>query len=178
MAPLPENNTPCAFIIYTAGGQEHTALIRLPAAATASTAATAVSAMAAVMQNYMSTSDSILRARYRAQGSNVSLPISITPQTGTVAGTVDPDLKPNFTSWTGRSADGRDVKFTMFTVILNLAASGYRDRTPSTAENAILTALQSGTVDARTISGQVPTWNTYVNYGANSYWQRKIRRTS
>ena len=129
------------------------------------------------MKNYMLTSDSIVRARFRAASSTVSVPISLTSVAGTVAGTVDPERKANFTSWTGRSADGRDVKFTMFTNLVGIDASGFRDRTPSGAESAILGVLQDAAVDARTISGLVPQWNSYVNYGVNAYWQRKLRRT-
>lgn len=177
MAPLPDNNTPVLFLEYTSGGTNHTAEVRLPSTADPGSAAIAANALRTPLAATMLTADRIFGARYRAAGSLVSFPIAITATTGTIAGTLDPDLKPMFYSFTGRSADGRRVRFTWFTQYVDPKVDGWRDATPGTAFTAVLTALQGGSVDARTISGQLPIWNPYVNFGANGYWQRKTRRT-
>ena len=177
MAPLPDNNTPTLFLDYTSGGQNHTAEVRLPSAATTSTASAAAATIAAVMKNTMLTSDTIKGARFRAQGSTFSFPVSVTATAGTIAGTADPDLKPAFYSFTGRSSDGRRVRFTVFTNYVNTMTDGYRDATPAAAFASVLAALGSSGADARTISGLAPTWNPYVNFGNNAYYQRKTRKT-
>lgn len=177
MAPLPDNNTPTLFVDYTSGGQTHTSEVRLPSGASSGSAAVAAGVMAIVMKALLFPSDSITGARFRQAGSSVSFPVTFTPVVGTQGGTPDDDNKPNFVSWTGRSIDGRRVKFTVFTRAVQPALQGYRDTTPSTGEQAVLAALTDNDVDARTISGQAPIWNTYVNYGANAYYQRKARRT-
>ena len=177
MTPLPENNTPTLFIRYSSRGQMHDAQVRLPSGATSASATIAAGVMIAVMKPLLFPSDVIYGARFRQAGSDVSLPLPISAQAGMAPGTPDDDRMPNFVSWTGRSADGRDVKFTLFTAAVSLDQQGWRDLTPSAGEQAVLLALTDDDVDARTISGQQPVWNAYVNYGASAYYQRKARRT-
>lgn len=177
MAPLPDNLTPCLFIDYTSGGQKHTLLIRLPAAGNAATAATAYGVLAPLMAASMFASDAVTGARFRAANANISFPISVSAEIGDLGGTLDPDRKPNFYSFTGRGPDGRRVTWQFFTPAVDVTASGYRDNTPDTNQLAIISALQGSSVDARTVSGSDPVINGYTNFGANAYYQRKARRT-
>jgi len=178
MAPLPTNNTGVLFIDYTSGGQQHTAEVRLPAGSGLTEAATAYAAMRDVMKAVLYPDDLIQGGRWRAAGGTVTLPVTGASAAGTGSGTPDNDRKPNFLSFTGRSSDGRRVRFTVFTRAVAPEADGWRDLTPNTSFQAILTALQSADVSARTISGNSPIWHSYVNTGSNSYFQRKERRTS
>lgn len=177
MAPLPDNNTAVLFMDYTSGGQKHTAEVRLPSGATSGSATVAAGVMAIVMKALLFPGDSITGARFRQAASSVSFPLTFSAVVGTQAGTPDDDNKPNFVSWTGRSTDGRRVRFTVFTRAVQPVLQGWRDTTPSAGEAAVLAALMDNDVDARTISGAAPIWNSYVNYGANAYYQRKARRT-
>ena len=133
--------------------------------------------MRAVIIPLLHTSDTYLGARFRLQGSTVSFPVASATGAGTSNFTLDPDMKPNFRSWTGRSIDGRDTRFTLFSPGLDLNVVGFRDNSPSAAELAVVNALESADVNARSISGLSVLWNGYVNYGSNSYFQRKARRT-
>lgn len=176
LGPLPANNTSRVFIDYTAGGQKHTAEIRLPSGSSQATAETAAAHMAPLMAPFLWNTDSVYGARFQLAGSNVSFPISFTPVAGLQTPT-DPDRKPNFISFTGRSLDGRRVRFTLFTPAEDIDAVGYRDTTPSSYALAILNGLKHANVNARSISGANPYWNSYVNSGVNAYYQRKMRRT-
>lgn len=177
VAPLPDNNTGVLFIDYTSGGQRHTAEVRLPAGSNQAAAETAYAALKGPMAALLYSDDSVLGGRWRAAGSTVSLPISGSAAVGTQSGTGDDDRKPNFYSFTGRSSDGRRVRFTLFSRTVTPETIGWRMSPIPTLAQAVLTALQGSSVSARTISGNTPNWNSYVNFGSNSYYQRKARRT-
>lgn len=177
MAPLPANSTPRAFIEYTVGGQEHVLEIRLAPGSVSGDASSAFGLLAPEMANFLHTSDAVTGVRFSQAGSNLSFPVAVTAVPGIQAVAPDPDHKPNFVSFTGRSSDGRRVRATMFTQYIDLSTVGYRDNTPSGDTLALMNAITGNELSARTISGLVPVWNTYVNYGANAYYQRKARRT-
>lgn len=177
MAPLPSNNTGVLFIDYTSVGQRHSAEVRLPAGSGTTEAIAAYNALKAPMAGLMFSSDSITGARWRDAGQTNSFAIAVTALAGSNSGTPDPDRKPVFISWTGRGGGGRRCRFTLFTPFISLDAVGFRNNSPGPLENAVRTALLSAAVEARDIEGNTVFWNTYTNYGANSYFQRKARRT-
>lgn len=177
MAPLPDNNTPVVFIDYTAAGVSHTAEIRMALGKGTSDAVAVYNALKGPMAAFLHTSDKVKGGRFRDVGSNVSFPLTVSAVAGTVSTALDPDNRPNFISYTGRSTDGRRVRFTLFSPYLNLSDNGYRTQSLSGADLTLYNAVTGNTVDARTISGGVPVWNPYRNNGSNAYFQRKIRRT-
>ncbi len=177
MAPLPVSNTPRLFIDYTSVGQEHTAVIRLPLSAGTSEAIDAYNGMKAALLAITYTSDAIQGARFAGLASNLTFPLSVIGGVGTLSGTPDPDYKPNFASWTGRGGTGRRCRFTWFTAFVTPVSDGYRDDTPNAQFSAVRTALLSASVAAVDISGMTVFWNPYVNFGVNSYFQRKARRS-
>lgn len=177
MAPLPQNNTGVLFIDYTAGGQKHSAEIRLPSGSNSAEAVTAYNAMKGPLAARMYTVDSITGARWRAAGSKLSFPLAVTPQAGSVAGTPDVDNKTMFFSFTGRGGGGRRCRFTWFTPVISVTASGYRASPIEAVYLAVLDALRGPSVAATDIQGNTVIWNNYVNFGSNAYFQRKQRRT-
>jgi hypothetical protein len=166
------------FIEYTSQGQAHVAIARLPTSGDDVLAASMYTTLKNAMLPLMAPTDRVTGARYSAAGSNISFPMLVTPGTGSGAAQVDDEIQPRFFSFTGRSADGRRVKFTLFTGQADTNGLGYRDTTPSAAQQTLLTALGSTQADVRSISGQPVRWNTYVNLGENAYFQRKNRRTN
>lgn len=177
MAPLPESNTPRLFIEYTVFGQEHVSEVRLSDGSTSADAVAAYAVLAPLMADLLDDADSVSGARFAAQGTNISNPLPVAAEPGTQTTPPDPDHAPNFLSFTGRSNDGRRVRFTFFTPLIDLSATGYRAASVSGATLLLKNAVEGATVDARTISGAVPVWNSYTNYGSNAYYQRKARTT-
>lgn len=177
MAPLPDTNTPRLFIDYTVGGQEHTQIIRLKTSGTTVDATTAYAVLAPLIAAGLHTSDSVTGARFAANGSPFSFSLPVAAETGDITSTPDPDKEPNFVSTVGRSADGRRVRVTFFSQYVDIVADGYRVLSPAGVFEAWKDGVQGATVDARTISGLAPIWQTYLNLGVNAYYQRKARRT-
>lgn len=176
MAPLPETNTPRAYIDYTSGGVPHTAQLRFPDSATPASTLEQRNAVAEAMLDCMDTTDSITGHRWSNDGTNVSNPVDGLTGPGTVSGfTINNVTRAAFVSFTGRSSDGRDVKFTLFSPI----GSTYTlNRVPLASAGAALNALYDEVTandgEVVTISGLSPLWNAYVNTRRNSYWQRQL----
>lgn len=177
MAPLPANNTAVLFIEYTSLGQEHTAELRLPSTSGITEAQAVYADVAPTLAAMLPNTDSVTGARYRARLSNVSFPISVTPVTGTGGGAPDSDKRATFVSYTGRSADGRDVRFTVFTPFQDPDTNGFRIANPPGVTGDMLDVLLGLASQVRTISDGLIFWNNYVNYGFNAYYQRKLRRS-
>lgn len=177
MAPLPANNTAVLFIEYTSLGQEHTAELRLPGTSGIAEAEAVYTAIAPAVAALLPNTDSVTGARYRARLSNVSFPLGVAPVTGTGGGAPDTDKRATFVSYTGRSADGRDVRFTVFTPFQDPDTNGFRIANPPGVTGTLLDELQALASQVRTISDGLIFWNNYVNYGFNAYYQRKLRRS-
>lgn len=174
---VPDNATPRLYIVYTSQGQEHTAELRLMMTAGETAAADIFNDMKPLMQPLMHTSDNIRGARFSAINSNVSFPLNVTGAAGLVGNALVPDNKPNFISWTGRSTDGRRVRFTIFTSMYG-EVQKYRNAAGAiSTHDAITNYLRTNVNVGFTKSGAKAVWNTYVNFGVNSYYQRKARRT-
>lgn len=176
MAPLPPNTTARLFIEYTSVGKEHTAELRLPVGATTADAEAVYDLMAPAMAAGMASNDSVTGARFSAAGSNVSFPLGVAPDAGNLDAVSDIDMRARFVSFTGRSVDGRDVRFTFFTPYVVADPNGYRQITPTGLAAGILAVLTGLGASIRTISGLQPIWNTYANLGYNAYYQRRNRR--
>lgn len=177
LPPLAANNTNRMFIKYTSGGVQHEAVIRLMQSAAQDKATALFNALLPKLQAITFTTDSIIGARWQGFGSLFSFPMAVTGGAGTLAGTGSKGQHPEFVSWTGRSGDGRRVRFTWFTQAMDVPAGDYRVEQPGTAYTDIRAILADQLHQVVTISNQFPVWNTYLNYGVNSYFQRKIRRT-
>lgn len=177
MAPLPENSTTRVYIDYTSGGQAHTMQLRFDDGLTTDWA-TAANEIIVEMLPMMHSTDSVTGVRYSPQGSNLSFPLpGVTLGVGASVAALDPDLKPNFVSFTGRSLDGRDVRVTFFSPVFDLKVEGYRSPIGAGDVGSLFAAITSTEPNVTTISGGQPLWHSYANYGSNAYFQRKARRT-
>lgn len=176
LAPLPPETTPRMNIRYTAAGQEHLAQVRLAVGSSSAAAVTAYNTIAPAMAAILPLADSVLGADYIAEGSTISNPLAVDPVDGEVSIPYDTDRVPVFISFTGRSSDGRKVKWSMYAPLTDTTSTGYRDNSPDSLLEDVRQALI--TAGARTISGGTPVWHSYVNYGQNAYWQRQRRYSS
>jgi len=177
MAPLPPDNTPRIQVTYTSGGEPHTAEIRVANGTLKADALTRAQALADAMAVPMASGDNILGAYWIPSGTNIrqTLPIT-TASGGGAAGTITDESKTVFLSFTGRSDDGRDTRFTFFTVLFD-GQDTYRKALTdvSTPVQDLFGEVTSNTLPAVTISGEEAIWNHYVNIGQNAHFQRKSR---
>lgn len=176
MAPLPANNTDRLWVKYTSAGRAHELLFRFDEGTGASSAAASVEVALPVLKSMMASNDAVTGARFSAAGSTVSFPVPITTGPGTGSAWTDPDTGANFYSATGRSTDGRDVKYTVFTTLSNPDTLGYRYNSPTGQWLDFLEVLDEMPANPVTISGLIPIMQSYVNWGYNAYWQRKLRK--
>ncbi len=176
MAPLPPETTGRLFIEYTSLGQEHVAVVRLGTTGTSLEAAAVYGALAPLIAPFLPVEDAITGARYAAPGSNLSFPLGVTPEPGTNTQTFDPDNKPEFISFTGRSLGGRRTRFTIFTPAYNPDVDGYRVLDLTGGLGALRNELATNE-SITAIDGEPVIWNSYANAGYNAYFQRKQRRS-
>lgn len=176
MTPLPENNTDRLWVRYTSAGRPHELLFRFDTGTGASTAAASANVAILVLKTMIASNDAVTGARFSAGGSLVSFPVPVTTGAGSGSAWTDADTGANFYSATGRSTDGRDVKYTVFTTLSNPDTLGYRYNSPTGQWLDFLEVLDEMPTNPVTISGLIPIMNSYVNWGYNAYWQRKIRR--
>lgn len=177
MAPLPENNTECYFVDYSAAGENHTMLIRVaddtPAGDLGDTLNAVLNTIAPRLYQL-----TINQVRRRAKNTTVSFPV-VSGIEGNTYGTGSPANKEraDFLNFVGRSIAGRRVSFAIY---------GSND----IDDNFRLTASESSdvadTVDLLnsddgiflSIDGLNPTWYPYVNMAASAYWQRRLRTST
>lgn len=176
LPPLPKENTPRLYIDYTNQGQQHTLHLRLPVGTAESAAAAVYTEVTTILNDGMYQSDSFTGARFSVTMSKLAFPLNVLPVQGAISGTPDPTNKPNFLSWTGRSAAGYRTKVTYFCTM----AEGERYRIPASNPgwwtNMLAYLRNAPTVAVRAVDGNVVIWNNYSNQGVNAYYQRKQRR--
>lgn len=177
MSPLPEDNTIRIQVTYTSGGKPHTAELRLPAGTAKATGETQAQELGDAMAQCMASGDSTLNAYWIPAGTNIRQVLTFIPAAGAgAAGTITPESQAVFFSFTGRSDDGRDTRFTLFTILFD-GQTVYRilvSAASSVVQDlfAVVAANDNAPV---TISGEEAHWNNYVNIGQNSHFQRKSR---
>lgn len=174
MAPLAPNNTERFKIFYTVGGFQHTQEVR--------TDGVSPSALGAKVDEYYTELGNAIYetviddVQFAAQGSNIfnSVAAGIAANSygdGDPAGVGE---TPYFYDFVGRSTGGRRVRFAQF------GAKGLGgDYRFIAGESALLDAARL-VIDGATniwiaIDGIPAVWKTYINAGANSYWQRNVR---
>ena len=177
MAPLPPSTTPRVQVTYTSGGRPHTAEVRMAIGSIKADGELRAQALADVMATCMASGDGTVGAFWIPAGTNIRQTLPLTPATGGgSAGTITPESQACFLSFTGRSDDGRDVKFSLFTILFD-GQTTYR--IPLGSASSVVQDLWAEVVNAAdpsvTISGEVALWNAYVNIGQNAYYQRKSR---
>lgn len=177
MAPLNPNNTPRIQVTYTSGGKPHTAEIRVADGTSKATAQTRAQGLGDAMAQCLASGDGTVGAFWIPKGTNIRQTLAFIPQTGAgSAGTITPESQACFLSFTGRSDDGRDVKFSLFTILFD-GQTVYR--IPLSSASSVVQDLwdevNANVTPTVTISGEPALWNQYVNIGQNAYYQRKSR---
>ena len=177
LTPLPASNTPRVLIGYTSGGLRHHADYRVASGTTKAAVLASITGLISAIAAVLPTGDAVDEALFIPAGTNISQTMAITPVNGSVTvATIDDVDRSRFFSMTGRSDDGRRVRFTVFTPII-ADAWGYRQaRSEADAGlNAVANALIALSPGALTISGDGPSWKAYFNYGQNAAFQRSQR---
>lgn len=186
---LPENLTDRTFVDYVTGAGpgavEHTFQMRsTPGALDASDSQQRI---LAVLSAYGAGSFwagwRVVRIRFQAAGTTVTLPQSIIPALASFVGTAagsQPNNAPIELSFQGRSATtGRRVDLSLFGAGINPAdvPAGYRvPVTPGVGPyGAVIAALGADPNAFITKDITSPSWYPYVNVNFNSYWERRAR---
>lgn len=177
MAPLPENNTECYFVDYTAAGENHTMLVRVADD-------TAAGDFGDTMNAVLGTIDTLLyqltinQVRRRARNSTITFPV-ISGIEGNTYGSGAPanDERADFINFVGRSIGGRRVSLAIFGA--NQIDDNFRATSSESSDVAATVALlNSDDGIFLSIDGLNPVWYPYVNMAASAYWQRKLRTST
>jgi len=176
LPPLPDWNTPRVLIQYTSGGLEHTLDLRVPIGTLKADAIAPVQDVIDAMLPILDSVDAVQGALWIPAGTNISQVLAVTGGSGTNSGTtINDESRTVFVSATGKSDDGRKVRWTLF----NTASYGetvFRKNVTAFASvfQALYAAISGNTIFV-TKSGEQPGWHTYLNIGLNSGTQRSQR---
>ena len=177
MAPLPDNTTATYFVDYQFGGQEHTMQFRYTDVVTLPAVIAQVNEFLAALAPIMSSDWEIVGARFRATGSNVSLPTEPPVEPAPGGGVLDPSQNPRFVSFIGRGGiSGRRVRLYVYGLTF-VTPDDYRlDAAPGNPVGDARLVLDSNPEGIFvTVAGDNPLWYPYANVGYNSYWEREQR---
>lgn len=176
LAPLPPDNTVRWWLNYSVAGIGHTLQMRGTEFATDANALNAYNALLDELDPVLASNATFLSVDRADQGSNVRNPvIGFVPRSGAGAFTTTGDSRAFQISFTGRSDDGRKVKYLMWGV--GVTSDGdFRWEPGDIAylDDALATFPANNKVWA-TISGLIPVMHPYTNYGYNDHTVRSLR---
>lgn len=181
MAPLPNNNTNVLYIDYAANGREHTAQFRYagPAAPPSASFLEGIDDLLIECNPFMPTNWTFIGWRYRAVGTNFSIPITGSPTAFAGTGVANVTEAPGFIGVPGRSEGGRRNRFYLlgssYTPVGEGSTAG--DYRTNAAEDPLVGDLLAAlsAADLVAIDGLQTNWKPYMNLGYNAYWQRAVR---
>jgi hypothetical protein len=120
----------------------------------------------------------VLGARFRAEGSNITLPLVWTGDSN-YGGTLGPRYKgAAFLDFVGRDVEGRRCRLEIFGPgdFFDTTNEDYRFTSTDSAVVADAVAvLQAGSGTPVSIAGNDVGWYPYANTGVNAYWRNRIR---
>jgi len=178
MAPLPDSNTNRLLVQYRVNGTDvHTAMFRFQSGVTANEARDAV--IVALLDNTDAFyTDTVFEsARYAAEGSEISFPVSWTPIPGiATTGGRPVDFRARFISMMGRDVTGRQWRLSLFGVVLAVDANFLILDSESAALVALRTSLTDGEPSVTSIEGLPVVPLNYFTSRVSAYWQRRIAR--
>lgn len=177
LPPLPPNNTTRVMIDYTSGLVAHSLEFRI-GSSNATQATDKANIIITAMRALMSTTDSIVGARWVPAGENISQNLPITGGAGQVAGLVnDAEARACFYSFVGRSNGGRKTRVTFFTLRYSSEQQYRRAYAQMDTQNqALYNAVTNQSITSLVaVDGQVALWKPYANIGQNAHWQRASR---
>lgn len=177
MAPLPDNNTDCYFVDYSVGGVQHTAQVRTSAGVIPTDFGTTFNAVIGTMDSLLYEL-TIGQVRFRAEGSNISMPVDSGIEGNVYGSTAQPTLEiPRFLNFVGRSQGGRRVTMALFG--FKASDDFYRlTGAESTDLQDAIDLMNSDDDVFQAIDDTSPVWYPYANWAWSAYWQRKIRSNS
>lgn len=170
---LPADNTARYKVFYTVGGRQHTQEVRVGAVSPA--------VFGPAMEAYYEDLDNAINdtviddVQFAGSGSSIfnSVATSLTGNHyGAGAGSIGEI--PYFYSFVGRTSGARRMRFYQFGA--NVLGGNYRF---TAGEDARLDAALADIVGFASaflaIDGLKPVMKSYINAGANAYWQRAVR---
>ena len=175
MAPLPSNNTAVYFLDYTVCGENHTLQARAGDLVGAPEASVALDQFLSAINDEIF-EITILRMRYRPQGSSVTSPVTWDGGATYGSGAGVHADSAQYGDFIGRSAGGRRVRLAVFGWKGTIEGDDFRVTGAEDSLIADAVALLNGTDDFfLAIDATVPTWYAYANTGDNAYWRNRIR---
>lgn len=174
MAPLNPNNTDRYKVFYTVGGRQHVQQIR--------TDGVSPFAFGLFVDTYYQAVDPAIyttvidQVQFATSGTDVFNPVTSGIEGnsyGSGAASVEGE-DAYYYDFVGRSTGGRRVRFAQFGA--KALGSDYRYAAGESADLDAALAVIDATANAWLAVDGIPAiWKSYVNAGANAYWQRKIR---
>lgn len=175
LPPLPASNTPRLYIRYSSCGEGHTLDVHLNMTDTTVEAAARYNAVKTAFAALLPSTDSVQGADFSDAGSNIRFPLAVAAATGTNGFTSVRKYVPIYNSVTGRSINGRKVRLGIFSPVLSPEDEGSRVPNTNTAGALFWNLITGAGLAARSITGDLVVWNTYVNSGFHDHWVREIR---
>lgn len=189
LTPLPPSNTGRLFLDYVTGNaatsQEHTVQFRfgsLPVANPDVAMFSFYNLLTEMGANTFANGWRVTGARVAAQGSDVTLPYTLSTELSTfigLGGALATRLEPQQWTWQGRSlASGRRGSFGLFGLTTDTPANFrlYAGVTGAPAwVDASVDILGGTTAPVQCIDGSVLEFYRYVNANYNNHWERRAR---
>lgn len=175
MAPLPSNTTAVLFVDYSTGSENHTLQVRYGTGGSTAGAMDFVDAFLTALDDTIFTM-TILAARVRDIGTNVTYPVTWTGASTYGAGVAAHDQSAWYIDFVGRSIGGRRVRLAVFGAAAVSDSAGHDYRLPATGNIAdALTQIELSSDFPVAIDGDPAGWHQYANMGVNAYWRNRIR---
>lgn len=176
LPPLPPNNTTRYFLNYTVAGISHTLQQRVDGTATDSGALAAFNDFLDALDGVLGTNATFLGVDKAVAGSDVRNPVAgWTPRSGAGGFTVTGDARAFQISFTGRSVDGRKVKWQMWGVGPSSDGDFRWEPGDIAYLDDAIASMASFANHWVTISSLKPVMHTYTNYGYNDHTVRQLR---
>lgn len=175
MAPLPPNNTMRYFLDYTVCSRSHTLEMRVADGTNAAAASTAFDDLFTALDDaiFATTIDLM---RVSDNGSDFSFPVTYSGSASFGSGTGTPADSGGYSSWIGRSIDGRRAHVTVFGSKITATGGNWRAAPGENTDlDNALGVLVAATDLWLSISGLEVVWNNYTNNGYNAYWRNHTR---
>jgi hypothetical protein len=187
MAALAENNTNRLFVDYvtnTTDGVEHTFYLRYSGAdrTAAAAQAVAVSLLSGYGAGNLRATWKVIRLRTQMAHEQFSFPQTLIPAlssfAGSTPGAYTRDRNSEYATFVGRSpTSGRRSLISLFGFFHTVPATGRVSGSAGGTNyvSAACNALNAATATLVSVDGSPVIWYYYVNYGRNSYWQKRLR---
>jgi hypothetical protein len=187
VAAYPENNTNRLFVDYvtnTTDGVEHTFYIRYSGSDRTGAAAQTLAKdwLAAITPLNLRTTWKVIRTRTQMAHENFSFTQTTLPALGAISGTgtgsYTRDRNSEYMTFVGRSpTTGHRALLSLYGFYVSVPPTL---RTTGSAGGSGYVSAACGVLNAATstlvgIDGTPIVWYYYVNFGRNSYWQKRLR---